>query len=473
MKTLFSLFTLFFLPFAICWGEVIPTPLIADSMVLQQKSKVRLWGTARSQTRVTARCSWLQREIVCQSDAGGRWEMQVETPAGSFDSHQIVFSDGEEKTIKGVMIGEVWLASGQSNMEMPLCGWEKYPVAHSSEAIRQSGSFRSRLRLVTVPVKSSYVEQTQAEGLSWHSCTPSTAANFSAVGYYFAIRLVEHFKCPVGVIACAAGGTHVEAWMPRELLSTYPKMNLSQDFLEMIIPSARPMVMYNGMIHPLVGYTIRGFLWYQGESDVATYDRYAQRLTDLIQSWRGLWKNDKLPFLFVELAPYRNVGLARNRGPRLREAQWKVTDALPFCWMVSTHDLVPPAEAEVIHPSNKQAVGERLAALALGKVYAVKNEKCLYTRWKSMKVSGKRAILSFDNLAGGFLPNDTIRGFEVCGSDNIYHPAQARLEGNTIVVTSDKVSKPKNVCYGFQDYLPGNLKNRQGLPLVPFRTNPD
>ena len=250
-------------------------------------------------------------------------------------------------------------------------------------------------------------------------------------------------------------------------------MNLSQDFLEMIIPSARPMVMYNGMIHPLVGYTIRGFLWYQGESDVATYDRYAQRLTDLIQSWRGLWKNDKLPFLFVELAPYRNVGLARNRGPRLREAQWKVTDALPFCWMVSTHDLVPPAEAEVIHPSNKQTVGERLAALALGKVYAVKNEKCLYTRWKSMKVSGKRAILSFDNLAGGFLPNDTIRGFEVCGSDNIYHPAQARLEGNTIVVTSDKVSKPKNVCYGFQDYLPGNLKNRQGLPLVPFRTNPD
>ena len=118
------------------------------------------------------------------------------------------------------MIGEVWLASGQSNMEMPLCGWEKYPVAHSSEAISQSGSFRSRLRLVTVPVKSSYVEQTQAEGLSWHSCTPSTAANFSAVGYYFAIRLVEHFKCPVGVIACAAGGTHVEAWMPRELLST-------------------------------------------------------------------------------------------------------------------------------------------------------------------------------------------------------------------------------------------------------------
>jgi sialate O-acetylesterase len=461
-------------------------PLVGDNMVLQQQTDVRLWGWTDRGTgsTITLRSSWNKSKMKVKADADGRWEFRVSTPKASFEPQTIIISDGDEaKTLSNVLIGEVWLASGQSNMEMPLHGFAGCPVENSAQHILESIRYKGRLHFCTVAF-SPHPEEVDTVTAVWQDCVPETARDFCAVGYFFGIRLTEALGCPVGIINSSLGATRVEGWTPRDIVSTYPGENLnSEAYLgaHLVRPAynverSLPCVFYNGMIHPIESYTIRGFLWYQAEANINTPWFYTERFVRMVRSWRERWGLGDLPFYYVEICPY-DYYWAKDKATAalMREAQYRTSEMLPNMGMVCTNDLVKDYEYWQIHPCMKQEVGERLCLWALGNTYAMKGIDYRYPTYRSMEVEatsrGKQVRLSFDNAEDGFNRNVGIEGFEMCGPDSVWHKASAGISGSQVTVRSDDVSEPIAVRYAFKSFQLGNLKANSGLPIIPFRTD--
>lgn len=461
-------------------------PLVGDNMVVQQQTDVRLWGWTDkgSGAIVTLRTSWNKNKQKVKADANGRWEFMVATPAASFEAQKVTVSDGDEtRSLTDVLIGEVWLASGQSNMEMPLHGFEGCPVENSAQHILESVRYKDRLHICTVAI-SPHPEEVDTVTAVWKNCTPETARNFCAVGYFFGIRLTEALGCPVGVINSSLGATRVEGWTPCNIVSTYSGENLESDeYLNahLVQPSyhvkrALPAVFYNGMIHPIEPYTIRGFLWYQAEANAHAPQTYAERLTNMVRSWRERWGQGDLPFYSVEICPYDYYWLPdKSTAPLTREAQFKATEMLPHMGMVCTNDLVHDYEYWQIHPCMKKEVGDRLCLWALGDTYGMKGIDYRYPVYRSMKVEdterGKQIRITFDYADDGFNRNVGIEGFEICGADSVWHKASVGTSGRQITVRSNEVPDPVAVRYAFKSWQLGNLKANSGLPVIPFRTD--
>jgi len=466
-------------------GRITPGPLVGDHMVLQQQTDVRLWGwTDNAGATLTLRTSWNKTKYKATADEGGRWEFLIPTPAASFDPQTVTISQGKEKVeLTDVLIGEVWLASGQSNMEMPLHGFEGCPVENSAQHIAESIRYKDRLHFCTVAF-SPHPEEVDTVTAVWHNCTPATARDFCAVGYFFGARLTEALGCPVGVINSSLGATRVEGWTPIDIVSTYPRENLQSDTYlnaHLVRPAynvdrALPCVFYNGMIHPIEPYTIKGFLWYQAEANVNEPQHYATRLSNMVRSWRQRWGQGDLPFYTVEICPYDYFWAADKATIALmREAQFRATEMLPRMGMVCTNDLVKDYEYWQIHPCMKKEVGERLCYWALGDTYGMEGIDYRYPVYRSMQVEettrGKQVRLSFDYADDGFNRNVGIEGFEICGPDSVWHKASAGTSGRQITVRSDEVAEPVAVRYAFKSFQPGNLKGGSGLPVIPFRTD--
>jgi sialate O-acetylesterase len=443
--------------------------LFSDGMVLQQKSIVKIWGWTNALSKITVHTSWDKRAQTAPSDSNGYWQIFLKTPKGNFKNHNLTFSDGHSiSCIKNVMIGEVWIASGQSNMEMPLQGFDNCPIENAAKYIQDAAQYNGRIRFAQIARIPSLTPLDTTKAI-WTNCDPQSAKNFSAVGFFFATHLEEKLNCPIGIISCNYGGSRVEGWTPRDLAATYQGLDLSDSALSHI-QQQTPVVMYNGMIHPIAGYTIKGFIWYQGEANVENYDDYAKRLHNMILRWRQEWHRNNLPFLSVEIAPCIYRGRANGRAPRLREAQWIATHTTNNTFTICTNDLVQPEEEFQIHPSDKFSIGLRLSNLALNKIYKKSKEPANYPEFKKIQFKENKAILSFTNTKNGFSITDRIVGFEICGNDNIYVPALAVVKGNLVEVSADKVRQPQKVRYAFKDFEIGNLKNREGLPVVPFRS---
>lgn len=442
--------------------------IVGNDMVLQQNARARLWGWADPRATVRIETSWGEKCTV-ESDAGGRWTAYVATPAGSYEPQRITITSGERVTLDNVLVGEVWFAGGQSNMEMPLGGFNNCPVAGANEVIARAGARHGRLRYVKIPLTAAYTPQERVAG-TWNDCTVETAPQFTAAGYFFAAMLNDVLDVPVGIVDCTWGGTRVESWTNREILETYPDVDLTEAGIAATTDWLRPMVMYNAMLHPVAGYTVRGFLWYQGESNVNQYKDYAPRLANMVSLWRGLWGQGDIPFYYVEVAPF---AYNNNCGAYLREAQWQALELIPNSGMVCTNDLVEPYEATNIHPKNKRDVGYRLAYMALNKTYGYGDIACDSPRFGSMEVRDGKAYLTFTHAEGGFNRTEGIVGFEICGPDRVFHPADVSVDRRNLqlVVSSGKVAEPVAVRYGFRDFMPGNLANLRELPLVPFRTD--
>ena len=461
-------------------------PLVGEHMVLQQQTNIRLWGWTdhgANQT-ITLRTSWSKARIKVKSGADGRWEFQVPTPKASFCPQKITISDGKEiLTFSNVLIGEVWLASGQSNMEMPLHGFEGCPVENSAEHILESVQYKGRLHICTVAF-SPHPEEVDTVTAVWQDCTPETARDFCAVGYFFGKCLTEALGCPVGIINSSLGATRVEGWTPGNIVSTYPGEDLTSDTFRkahLVRPTynvdrALPSVFYNGMIHPLEPYTIRGFLWYQAEANINTPKEYTERFVRMVQSWRERWGQGDLPFYYVEICPY-DYFWAKDKATAalIREAQYRASKQLPHMGMVCTNDLVKEYEYWQIHPCMKKEVGDRLCLWALGDTYAMKGIDYRYPVYRSMEVEqtqrGKQVRLTFDYAEDGFNRNVGIEGFEICGPDSIWHKALAGVSGIQVTVRSDQVAEPVAVRYAFKSFQIGNLKGNSGLPVIPFRTD--
>ena len=473
MKKIVTLLGLFIIVSQSVWAKITLPDIISDNMVLQQNTNIKLWGRATPKSVVKVKTSWQQRELSVTADTSGKWIISISTPKASFISQTITLSDKDDKiTLQNVLIGEVWLVSGQSNMEMPLNGFGNNPILGGNETILKSGRYKG-VRFATIPKTAAYEPQETCTG-KWKESNPENAPWFSATAYHFAIIISEVLEVPVGIISASWGGSRVESWINREILSTYPDIKLTKEAIEAETEWKRPLVMYNAMIYPLKDYAIAGFLWYQGESNVGLHNTYSQRLADMVQLWRENWNLGELPFYFVELAPF-SYGEDKDGiyGALLREAQYKAQFIIPNSAMISTNDLVEEYEHLNIHPRNKTEVGKRLAYLALVQTYKVNGIEARGPEYKEMVIDEDKITLSFNNTHNGFNRLDGIIGFEVAGEDGVFFPATAWVNGSkmTISVQSNKVKKPVSVRYCFKNFQIGNLMNTRELPMVPFRTD--
>ncbi len=446
-----------------------------DHMVLQQQSEALLRGVAAPRERVTVTPSWGEKSVTTKADAEGRWELGLPTPEGSYTHHSIrVATDDEALELKDVLVGEVWFASGQSNMEMPLRGFYNSPVEGALEEYASAPN-PDGVRIFMADRLQAMTPQQECTG-RWLRSEPLSRPEMSATAYFFAKRLNGVLNLPIGVVCAPYGGAKVESWMPRELLEQYDDIDLTEEGIERVPWHYwRPMLMYNAMLYPLRGYTVKGFIWYQGCSNTSTWESYAERLEAMVAHWRGLWgdKEAKLPFYTVEIAPYRYKDPVEcSKASFLRREQLRAAQTIPNAAMVVTNDLVAEYEKDNIHPARKQPVGDRLAYLALNRDYGFWSIACqspVATRIE--RRSRNEVAIYFDNAPNGLNRWRDIEGLEVAGSEGIFVPvsyAYYEWEPKALVIRSEFVFDPMVVRYGWGDFCPGNLASCEGLPVAPF-----
>ncbi len=478
MKTLvISILAAIILPMSAIAGELRFASLIGDNMVLQQSSDVRIWGFAEPKAQVQVSASWSQTPVVTKADAKGKWEVSIATPSGSFVQQTVTASSaGKSVTASNVLIGEVWFCSGQSNMEMSLGGGNGTPVEGSLEEVAMSGQYKG-VRHFTISKVSSLEPADDVKG-EWMVSNPTNSPRFSAVAYFFASRLSKALDVPVGVINASWGGSVIAAWMSRESLAKYPGVNLSDAEDSKVNAMYKPYIMYNGMFKPASRYTVKGILWYQGESNICIMnEEYAALLETMASTWRSDFGLGDIPFLIVELPPYDyydgEYGLQDEKSPLLREQQFLASKAIPNAGIIGTNDLAYPAELNQVHPSQKRQVGERACYMAMNMAYGYSSLPAFSPSARAAYVDGPQVSVYFDNARDGFLLNDGINGFEIAGEGGNFHPADAKVkssffEGSSVVLTSRMVPEPRYVRYCYRDFQAGTLKGANGLPVIPF-----
>jgi sialate O-acetylesterase len=452
-------------------ANVTPNPLFGNGMVLQQGIKCPVWGKAApdEEVRVTFKGDGDAVEEKATADKDGKW--RVDLPAQKAGGPYTLSIEGKNKiALKDVYVGEVWVCSGQSNMEWPLSA-----SAGAKEAITASKNPKIRLFTVNHKVVDKPVETVDVlPGMRgvWLECGPGSVGGFSAVAYFFGKHLQEKRNVPIGLIHTSWGGTVAEAWTPREALEANP--DLKSLVAKTPIRPGDPnqgTVLYNGMIAPLVPYGIRGAIWYQGESNAGRAYEYRTLFPKMIKSWREGWKQGEFPFLFVQLASFMKQDWrpADTAWAELRDAQFYTSQTVPHTAMAVITDV---GDNEDIHPKDKATVGNRLALAARALAY---EEKIEYSGpvFKSMNVEDHRAVLTFTHVGKGLddSAGTALIGFTIAGEDHKFYNAHAEIQKDKVVVWTDKVSKPVAVRYGWENYPMIDLWNKDGLPASPFRTD--
>lgn len=436
--------------------------MFTDGMVLQQQTNAAIWGSSTKKSGViTITTSWNNKKYTIKADNYGQWRTKVQTPkyGGPF---KVIISDGETLTINNVEIGEVWLCSGQSNMEMRVWGRGGGDnMIGTMDAI--VAKEHPEIRIFNVGHKGTGTPQTNCQG-HWMEATTDNIADFSACAYFFAKKINEVLGVPVGLIHASVGGTVVQAWMSKEAFQPFSGEEKLRN----------ATALYNGMIAPWVGYGIKGAIWYQGEANRETANYYTKLFSAMVSDWRQRWGVGEFPFYFAQIAPFnynsKNDGMNENSA-YLREAQLKSLDVIPNSGMAILTDI---GDSRTIHPANKEQVGKRFAYLALGKTYGKKGFPTTGPIYKEMKVNGKEIELFFDNAEPCLTSNhEHLGGFQIAGEDKQFYNANARFsKGNkSVIVTSDRVPNPVAVRYAFKDCPKATLFNIYGLPASSFRTD--
>lgn len=445
--------------------KVVFPSIIGDNMVLQRQSMVPLWGTATNNATVTIQTSWDKKIYKTKAGANGKWNVPVSTPAAG-GPFTISFSDGQLITLKNILIGEVWLCSGQSNMEMPVKGFRNQPILNSNEIAANSENPNVRMFLLEKALSRTPLDTCKG---SWTESNAATSRQFSAIGFQFAQMLQEKLKVPVGIIGTYWGGTPIQAWMDEISLKSFPEMKIPVPGDTARLSPNAPTSLYNAMINPVVGFGLKGFLWYQGESNVGIYPSYERMMQSMVGEWRKLWKNDSLTFYYVQIAPYTYGADTARRSAYLRETQLKASSSIPNAGMAVAMDV---GTQRGIHPPDKTTISKRLLYLALAKTYHKQGIVFSGPVYKSMKVDSSRINILFDFAENGLSSSGKeLSNFEVAGADKIFYPAIAKITNAGITVQSDKVKEPVAVRYGFKDWVVGDLYNSEGLPASSFRTD--
>lgn len=469
-KTILVLFTLLLLNFE-SFGQLSLSSLFTDNMVLQQNANVAIWGNADKNSKITITPSWNNKTISTKSNKQGEWKTRIETPSAG-GPYSITISNNESIALKNIMIGDVWICAGQSNMEMPMKGFKAQGVDGSNLDILKSRN--KNIRVITVPRSSKTEPQNNFEG-NWVEASPKTIANFSATGYYFGRLVNEITDIPIGLICVSYGGSCIEAWMSKETSQQFEDMPIPQPSDEFKSPNRTPTVLYNGMLHPIIGYGIKGAIWYQGETNYRNSQDYTRLFSTMINEWREQWQQDTFPFYYTQIAPYDydiitpNEKSERNNSAFLRDAQRLAMDTIPNCGMAV---LLDAGEEKNIHPANKKVIGERLAFWALGKTYGIEGFGYKSPTYNEINIKDSTITITFKNIPNGITSyGKEVNLFEVAGEDKVFHPANCNVRRKSVVLNCDKVRKPVAVRYAFKNYVEAQIFNTEGLPLTSFRTD--
>ena len=445
-------------------AEVKLPAVFGDHMVLQQQTDAAIWGKATPGKQVRVQTSWDKKSYTAQAGSNGNWKLKVKTPSagGPFN---ITISDGQTITLKDVLIGEVWVCSGQSNMQMQMKGYRNQPVLGANEAIATSAN--KSIRLFTVEREKSLEQKDDFKGM-WLSCEPENVVDFSATAYFFGKMVQEALGVPVGLICSSWGGTRIEPWISENGFGDYDWVKMPDKQMTGDFNQQTPTVLFNAMISPMVGYGIRGGLWYQGESNRNEPAQYEKLMAGLVNNWRAEWGVGDFPFYYVQIAPY-DYGKNGLNSAFLREAQLKASTAIANIGMACLMDC---GERYNIHPADKKAAGQRLAYLALANTYGKKGIEYSGPVLKEMNIDGSLVKLTFDHAANGLTTfGKELENFEVAGENKQFYPAHAFITGEGITVISERVQKPVAVRYAFKDFVVGELYNTEGLPASSFRTD--
>lgn len=465
LKSLSLILILLFILSVSAKAEIKLPAVFGDNMVLQQLTEVAFWGHGNQNANITVKASWNSKSYSVRSGNDGSWKLKVSTPSAG-GPYTVTVSDGKAITLKNVMIGEVWVCSGQSNMEMPMKGFYNQPISGSNEAIATSSN--NQIRLITIPRTTSLTPLDDFEG-TWKMSEPESVADFSATAYFFGRMLQEALNVPVGLICTAWGGTRIEPWISEAGIKNFNWVKLpdySADSKQ-ALSQQTPTVLFNGMINPIVGYGIRGAIWYQGESNRNEPAEYQKLLPGLADNWRSVWEIGQFPFYYVQIAPF-DYGSGHNSA-LLREAQLNASKASPSMGMAC---LMDAGEKNCIHPANKKAAGERLAYQALAKTYGLKGIASDGPELKEMKIEGNQVLLTFENAPNGLTSfGKELSCFEVAGSNKRFYPAKAFFTRAGITLLSPDVIDPVAVRYAFKNFIIGDLYNIEGIPASSFRTD--
>lgn len=441
--------------------------IFSNGMVMQQQTEANLWGTAKANATVKITTSWNKKTITTKTDNDGKWKVSITTPSAG-GPYSITFNDGEKTVVNDILMGELWICSGQSNMEMPMKGFKNQPVENAVEDILHSSD--KEMRLFTVKRTSKFEPQEDVVG-AWQEASPMAVRDFSATAYHFGRELRRMLNVPVGLIVTSWGGSSCEAWMRRDWLKAFPQIELPESQETIKSKNRTATVLYNGMLHPLAGIAMRGVIWYQGEENVSRSSYYADLFSRMIQGWREEWQRGDFPFYFCQIAPYDYslINWQQYNSAFLREQQAKAEQMNKNVGMAVLMD----AGLEYgIHPRKKQIAGMRLALLALDKTYGIKGITSESACYKNVEFKGDTAVVSFDRAGMWIYGKNGLKSdlVEVAGADSVFHPAKAWIERSKLYVKSDKVKNPVSVRYAFKDWADGDLFC-DGLPISSFRTD--
>lgn len=450
--------------------------IFGSNMVLQRNKPINVWGWADPGEKITLQFNKQVKKTKAGKDGSWKIVLDQEVAGGPY---QLIAIGKNTITLDNVLVGEVWICSGQSNME-----WSVKNSDSAKREIRESDY--PMIRHIKIPRTIAATPAKDITGGTWQKADSTTTGDFTAVGYFFARKLFKELNVPVGLINTSWGGTMVETWTSREafekteefknLFGTVPFAEIqaaADSSKKAVSPNAYPTLLFNAMINPIIPFTIQGALWYQGETNAGRAHQYKKAFPLMIQDWRQRFGQGDFSFYFVQLASFNasNGNSAKGSGwAELREAQ-SATLSLPNTGMAVTMDI---GESKDIHPRNKQDVGARLAAIALNNLYNVKTE---YSGpvYQASTTEGNKMILSFTHADNGLIVKDKygyVKGFEIAGDDKKFYYAKAEMKNNRVIVYSDSVANPVAVRYGWADDMPEvNLYNKEGFPASPFRTD--
>lgn len=452
-------------------GKVHLPPIFADDMVLQQQTDANIWGKAEPGAKIVITTTWSKAKAIVHADSEGRWKAKLTTPAAG-GPYEITFNDGDKLTLKNVLIGEVWICSGQSNMEMPLKGFDAQPVEGAADIILDAKpSLPIRVCKVKRTVEYEVKEECEA---TWLKHDPMEIGEASATAYFFARRLQQTLDIPVGVVVVAVGGSYIEAWMPEELLrkefdGEFDYTHLQTKKRTRAKAHHDPCVLYNSMLKPVAGYTAKGFIWYQGCSNVGNPEQYRRLQPAFVNMLRQEWDNQNMPFYYAQIAPHK------TNTPEMLWAQALNVYDIPNSAMSS---LLDTGEYQCIHPAKKKEAGERLAYQALTRDYGYEGVIDAKTPMPiKYEFYDAEAIVTFDVGPLGLSPRTIeLDGFELAGEDGVFYPAKAvvmRGERKAQAIRVSKcpeVAKPVAVRYAWSTWCPPTLYNCFGIPATPFNS---
>ncbi len=441
------------------FGQLNLPSIFTDNMVLQQNSEVAIWGWASPSETFRIIASWNNDTITVKANNYSFWKTTIPTESAG-GPHSIEFIGSRHILLKNIMFGEVWVCSGQSNMEYNA----NQGIDNGDEEIANANY--PNIRIFNVPRVGANYPQQNCEG-TWQECTPETMRNTSIVGYIFGKEIHKKLDVPVGLIVSAWGGTPAEVWIERQrVIDNHDFDNFRYINYHTNWPS-EPGATYNGMIAPLLPYGIAGVIWYQGESNCKTYPAYALMMKTLVENWRDNFKKD-FPFYFVQIAPYDYGNEIHSEF--LREQQEITTKIVPKTGMVVITDLVD--DIKQIHPTNKVPVGERLAKLALVETYEQNIVSYKSPTFKEVKIENGKIRLFFNDVTTGLKCTDkSPTRFLIAGNNKKFVPAKVKIDGKTIVVYSDEVKNPAAVRFCFDNITLPDVFTNEGLPVAPFRTD--